>query len=99
MSRVEKITVGVEDRVTVTKFQSLGPSIKVTVAIEPGEDVEVVRRETEELVNEMWEKQLCMRLWWRIRMHQECGAPPPDPWAMKMYEYLYNKYYVEKDGG
>lgn len=99
MGKITSVIVGIEDRVTVAKFQSIGPTVTLVADVDPGEDANAVTVEKSALVHEMWEKELCLRLWWRIDMAQKFGGPMPDPWAMQMYEYLHKKHYAGTDDG
>jgi hypothetical protein len=99
MGRIKTVDVGIEDRVTVAKYQSVAPPIRLVAEVAPEDDVAVVQASLFETAGEMWEKQMCLRLWWRIDMAQKFGGPMPEPWAMQMYEYLYKKHYAEKNGG
>ena len=99
MGKVKAIKVGIEDRVTVADFQSIGPSTQLIVEVEEHEDAAVVTMEKFALASDLWEKEFCQRLWWRIDMAQKFGGPMPKPWAMQMYEHLYNKHYAGTDDG
>jgi len=98
MGRIKEITIGIEDRVTVAKFQSVAIPIQVVSDVDPGENVEAVRSAVFALAGEMWEKQFCMRLWWRIDVAQRFGGPMPEQWALDLYRALYEKHFNKSHG-
>ena len=99
MAKVKVITLGAEDRLSVVKYHSVGPSVQLTVEVEDGEDPDKVFADAQSQLEDMYKKALCQRLWKMIDAANRHRGPMPDPWAMSLYDELFQKHFAGSDGG
>jgi len=98
MGKITKVTVGIEDRFSVVKYHSIGPSISLTVEVGDDEDVEAVVATAQDQLSDAWEKAMCRRLWQMIDTAQRHQGPMPDQWALNLYRELFDKHFAGNDG-